>query len=214
MKEFYEAAWDDLPPDALPWNWKWRWPLLRRELEPGIRMLDLGCGAGHFAGAASAAGADVVGIDIAERALQRARILAPNAAFRLLEANGTLPLEHNSIDLVWCSEVIEHVADVGLLLLEARRVLKPDGRLLLTTPAHGLLRRVLIAAVRFDQHFDPLGQHLRFFSSSSLRFALCNSAYADVCVTECGGLPLLRSTLVARARRAARQSPDNSPRVP
>ena len=39
--------------------------------------------------------------------------IAPGADLRLLEPDGSLPLEHGSVDLVWCSEVLEHVADGG-----------------------------------------------------------------------------------------------------
>jgi SAM-dependent methyltransferase len=91
-------------------------------------VLDLGCGAGAFTTALARHGCDVVGVDIAERALGRARQAAPGADLRLLEPDGSIPLEHGSVDLVWCSEVLEHVADVAHLLLEARRVLRPGGR--------------------------------------------------------------------------------------
>ena len=80
-------------------------------------------------------------------------------------------------------------------------MLRPGGRLLLTTPAHGALRRVLLAALRFDAHFDPLGQHVRFFTRASLRAALEGSGFSDVQVRAQGGPPLLRETLVARALR-------------
>ena len=66
---------------------------------------------------------------------------------------------------MWCSEVLEHVADTEHLLLEVRRVLKPGGRLLVTVPFHGRVKAALIALLRFDAHFDPLGQHLRFYTA-------------------------------------------------
>ena len=74
-----------------------------------------------------------------------------------------------SVDLVWCSEVLEHVADTEHLLLEARRVLRPGGRLLVTVPFHGRVKAALIGLLRFDAHFDPLGQHLRFYTRSLAR---------------------------------------------
>ncbi len=83
---------------------------------------------------------------------------------QLLAADGGLPLEHGSVDLVWCSEVLEHVPDALGLLQDVRRVLRPHGRLVLTTPCHTFWRRVMLAAFRFDANFDPMGQHLRFFS--------------------------------------------------
>ena len=187
--------------DARPWAWEQRRALLLGEARPGERVLDLGCGAGHFTAALVRHGCTVIGTDIAERALERARETSPGADLRPMSPDGDLPLAHGEVDLVWCSEVIEHVPDVGALLTEVRRVLRPGGRLLLTTPAHGRLRRVLLAALRFDAHFDPFGQHVRFFSARSLRGALERSGFGDVRIRAQGGPPLLRETLVARAVR-------------
>ena len=201
MRAYYEDVWADAPDDPRPWAWDWRRGLLWAETRPGDRALDLGCGAGRFLTVLDAAGAEPIGVDISERALERARRVAPRADIRRLEADGSLPIGHGSIDLVWCSEVIEHVADVGQLLGEVRRVLAPRGRLLVTTPSHGRLRRTVLAATRFDAHFDPLGQHVRFFSSTSLRHALENSGLEVDRLSAAGGPPLLRQTLVARALR-------------
>jgi SAM-dependent methyltransferase len=113
-----------------------------------------------------------------------------------------IPLEDSSVDLVWCSEVLEHVPDTAALLSEARRVLRTGGRLLLTTPSHDLPRRAAIALLRWEPHFDPLGQHVRFYTRRSLRRVLDAFAFEDVAVDAAGGPPLLRETLVARARKA------------
>ena len=175
--------------DPEPWRWAWRRELLLAELRGGDRWLDLGCGAGRFMTLAP----NGIGVDVAEAALERARENVPGGDFRLVRDDGTLPLRHGEVDVVWCSETIEHVDDALGLLEECRRVLAPGGRLLLTTPGHPLARRVAIAAVRFDAHFDPLGQHLRFFTRRSLARAL-----------EAAGLPGSvsgGSTLVARATR-------------
>jgi 2-polyprenyl-3-methyl-5-hydroxy-6-metoxy-1,4-benzoquinol methylase len=202
MRAFYEAVWADAPAASRPWAWQRRHDLLLAEARPGERVLDAGCGSGHFSAALVAHGCTVVGTDIAERALERARETAPGAEFRLLEPDGGLPAGHGEFDLVWCSEVLEHVPDAGALLADIRRVLRPSGRLLLTTPGHGWLKRVLVAAVRFDAHFDPQGQHVRFYTARSLREHLAVTGFADVGVREVGGLPGLRETLVARALRA------------
>jgi 2-polyprenyl-6-hydroxyphenyl methylase/3-demethylubiquinone-9 3-methyltransferase len=201
VRAHYESFWADAPPDPEPWAWERRRALLRAEARPGERVLDLGCGAGRFVAALRDAGADPVGVEIAEAALERARRNAPGADLRLLEADGSLPLEHGSVDLVWCSEVLEHVADTEHLLLEARRVLKPGGRLLLTVPFHGRVKAALIGLLRFDAHFDPTGQHLRFYTASSLARTLERSGYDHVRVEAWGGPPLLRTGLTARARR-------------
>lgn len=201
MRDFYEGVWAGLPDDPEPWAWRRRRALLLSAVEPGERVLDLGCGAGRFVAALRDAGAEPVGVELAEAALERARGVAPGADLRLVEPDGSLPLEHASVDLVWCSEVLEHVADTAHLLLEARRVLRPGGRLLVTVPYHGRVKAAAIALARFDAHFDPLGQHLRFYTRRSLARALHATGFADVRIEPLAGPPLLRSALVARALR-------------
>ena len=107
---------------------------------------------------------------------------------RLLEPDGSIPLGHGEVDLVWCSETLEHIPDVAHALLEVRRVLKPGGRLLATVPYHPP-----IALVRFDREFDPLGQHVRFFTRRSLARTLDAAGFAPIDVTS------RRPLLVARA---------------
>ena len=202
MKTFYEDVWAELPEDPKPWAWERRRALLLAEARPGERVLDLGCGAGRFVAALRDTGADPVGVELADGALERARRNVEGADLRALGADGTLPLEDASVDLVWCSEVLEHVPDTAGLLSEARRVLRTGGRLLLTTPSHDLPRRALIALARFDAHFDPLGQHVRFYSRRSLARVLDTFAFEDVRIEAVGGPPGLREMLVARARKA------------
>jgi len=202
VRAYYEDFWADAPPDPEPWAWERRRALLLGEARPGERVLDLGCGAGRFVAALRDAGSDVVGVEIARAALERARAVAPGADLRLLADDGSIPLEHGSVDLVWCSEVLEHVADGSHLLQEARRVLRPGGRILVTVPFHGRVQAALIALLRFDAHFDPQGQHLRFFTRASLAASLLAAGFEAPSVRAVGRVPLLRESLVARAGRS------------
>jgi len=192
VRGHYEDFWAGAPADPEPWAWERRRALLLAEAQPGERVLDLGCGAGRFVAALRDAGCDPVGVEIAEGALARARANAPGADLRLLEDDGSLPLDHGSVDLVWCSEVLEHVADTAHLLLEVRRVLRPGGRLLVTVPSHGRLKAARISLTRFESHFDPLGQHLRFYTRRSLAATLRHAGFDEVRV---------RRGLTARALR-------------
>jgi SAM-dependent methyltransferase len=196
VKAYYEDVWAELPEDPEPWAWERRRALLLGEARAGERVLDLGCGAGRFVAALREAGADPVGVELADGALERARRNVPGADLRALGPDGAIPLEDGSVDLVWCSEVLEHVPDTAGLLSEARRVLATGGRLLVTTPSHDLPRRALIALARFDAHFDPLGQHVRFYSRRSLARVLDAFAFEHVQVRARRGM------LVARARKA------------
>jgi len=182
VRALYENHWVDAPADPEPWAWERRRALLLSEARSGERVLDLGCGAGRFVKALQEAGADPVGVELAEAALERARAVAPGAELHRLEDDGTIPLGHHTVDLVWCSEVLEHAADAATLLHEARRVLKPGGRLLVTVPYHGRAKDVLISLARFERHFDPLGQHVRFFTRRSLTLALNHAGFDPIAV--------------------------------
>ena len=199
MRAYYEAFWEEQPTDPEPWAWAKRKALLLTEARKGERVLDLGCGAGRFVRALEEHGARPVGVEIADAALQRARANAPGADLRAVDPDGTLPLDDGEIDLVWCSEVLEHIADTAQTLSEIRRVLHTGGRLLLTVPYHGRVRDTAIALARFERHFDPLGQHLRFYTRRSLHDTLAAFAFDDIRITTFGG----RQALVARAVRAS-----------
>ena len=84
----------------------------------------------------------------------------------------SIPLPDGSVDAVVGTYVLCSVRDQGVALAEVRRVLRPGGRLLVTVPYHGRAKAALIALTRFDTHFDPLGQHLRFYTRRSLATAL------------------------------------------
>jgi SAM-dependent methyltransferase len=187
VRAHYESLWADAPQDPEPWAWERRRALLLAATRPGERVLDLG--------------ADPVGVELAEAALERARRNAPGTDLRAVEPDGSLPLEHGSVDLVWCSEVLEHVADTDQALLEMRRVLRPGGRVLITVPFHGRVKAALIALLRFDSHFDPTGDHLRFYTRSSLARTLADAGFEAVQVRPWGGPPVLRTGLTATALR-------------
>ena len=109
-------------------------------LEPARHALDLGCGDGS--GRPRIPAERLTLADVSAVALSRARTRLPDAEAVELEPDAPLPFDDNVFDLVVCTETLEHVRDVQLLLSEARRVLEPRGRLAVTTPAHRRLMRV------------------------------------------------------------------------
>jgi ubiquinone/menaquinone biosynthesis C-methylase UbiE len=198
VKDYYEELWERLPEGLTPPDFQLRRAFLLADARAGDRALDLGCGAGEFTAALTDAGAKAVGADVAEAALRRARARNPELDFHLVPIDGQLPFDDGAFELVWASEVIEHVADTALWLSEVRRVLAPRGRLLVTTPSHGRLRLLLGGVERFS---EPLGDHLHLYTRSSLTAVLAEFGFGDVTARTAGGAPLLRRLLLARAVR-------------
>jgi ubiquinone/menaquinone biosynthesis C-methylase UbiE len=198
MKDYYEELWAELPDELKPPHWELRRRFLEAGLRRGDRALDLGCGDGAFTAAMAAAGADPVGADVADAALARARERHPELDFRLVPIEGPLPFQDASFELVWASEVIEHVADTARWLSEVRRVLRPGGRLLVTTPSHGRLR---LAVQGIERLAPPLGDHLHLYTKGSLRTLLHEFSFDEIRVRAVGGLPAVRRLLLAEGVR-------------
>ncbi len=169
---------------------------LLRHVRAGDRALDLGCGEGVFTAELAKAGTAAVGVEVAETALSRAHSAHPELEFHLTEIEGRLPFEDDAFALVWCSEVLEHVADTERFLAEARRVLRPGGRLLLTTPNHPRASILLHGIERFS---EPFGDHLHLYTRTSLRDALTQTGFEGVEVRTAAGPPGFRRLLLASA---------------
>jgi len=137
-----------------------------RSLPDAQDALDLGCGDGRLTKELKAG--RVVGADVSELALSRARGRLPDMEFVQLVPDEPLPFLDGAFDLVACVETIEHVRDVQLFLSEARRVLRPGGTVAITTPAHGRSTAARALWSGFEEVFDPLSPHLRFFTARSL----------------------------------------------
>jgi 2-polyprenyl-3-methyl-5-hydroxy-6-metoxy-1,4-benzoquinol methylase len=203
-REYQEQLWRQLPRGLVPTDLAMRSAFLRGNLSEGERVLDVGCGEGVFAEELARWGQTVVAIDVAEEPLNRARQLHPELDLRLVDGEGAWELADASFDVVWAGEVIEHVADTATWLSEVRRVLRPGGRLLLSTPNHGPLAMLRLALSRraFAAHFDPRGEHLRFYSRETLRGLLEDFRFQEVEVHAAGGPPGARRLLLARGVRA------------
>ena len=116
----------------------------RAELRPGERVLDAGCGIGGSAiWLAREAGVRVVGINVVPgdvdqgRRYARRRNVADRVTFEVQDMTRT-SFQDGSFDVVWAIESICHVPDKQEFLAEARRLLRPGGRLVV---ADGFRRR-------------------------------------------------------------------------
>jgi 2-polyprenyl-6-hydroxyphenyl methylase/3-demethylubiquinone-9 3-methyltransferase len=98
----------------------------------GRRVLDVGCGGGILADAMARRGADVLGIDLAGKALKVAQLHAieaatPRVAYREIAAEALAADAPESFDVVTCMEMLEHVPDPEAIVAACARLLRPGG---------------------------------------------------------------------------------------
>ncbi|HEY2182189.1 MAG TPA: class I SAM-dependent methyltransferase [Solirubrobacteraceae bacterium] len=224
-RSYHESVWESVPEQARPIDLRLRLAFLLeclRDVRPiagaaaggaagaaagevaRARVLDVGCGAGEITSEIARAGFDVVGIDVAEEPLRRARARDPGLDVRLVAAEGEWPLQDASFDAVWAGETLEHVLDTTAWLSQVRRMLRSGGTLVLSTPAHDRLGLLVLAlsARRFDEHFDPRSDHVRFYTRRTLARLLADFGFEQVEVRGAGGAPAARRTLLASAVRS------------
>jgi SAM-dependent methyltransferase len=121
-KEGYEKSHPD---------WSVHLDCISGAVPAGARVLDIGCAYGYFVEQAIARGYDACGIDISDYAVTR----KPELSKRLVRAGAdSLPHEPASFDLVTAFDLLQHLPDPVSALKEFKRVLKPSGFLLFSTP--------------------------------------------------------------------------------
>jgi 2-polyprenyl-3-methyl-5-hydroxy-6-metoxy-1,4-benzoquinol methylase len=128
----------------------------------GRRLLDVGCGIGHFVHTATAEGWEAEGIEFAEPAVAHCRTRGVNA--RVLDLMSD-ELKPDTYDLVTAAEVIEHVIAPGAFMARMGELLKPGGILYMTTPNFASLERMLLGAEW--SCINP--EHLSYFTPRTLR---------------------------------------------
>jgi SAM-dependent methyltransferase len=152
----------------------------RLDLQPGMTVLDLGCGEGRHAFEAYRRGAAVVAIDWGQHEVETTRQWltaiaeageAPaGARAEVVRGDLTaLPVPDASVDRVIASEVLEHIPDDAAAFAEIARVLKPGGRMVVTVPRYGPER---ICWALSDAYHANEGGHIRIYRADVLRTRL------------------------------------------
>lgn len=101
----------------------------------GARVLDLGCGAGYGTAELAGRARSAIGIDLAPAAVSHSKSAYPLPNISFVPASVTaVPFRAGSFDLITAFEVIEHLDDWRALLSEGRRLLRPNGIFLVSTP--------------------------------------------------------------------------------
>lgn len=130
-------------------RYQWAAPRLRG------RVLDLGCGVGYGGQlllSANSAIKEVIGVDVSPAALEYANRTYAREYLQFVQADACrLPFLEGSFDAVVSFEAIEHVADPEQCFQEVRRVLKPGGTFVVSTP-NKLVTSPLLPCRPFNPH--------------------------------------------------------------
>ena len=169
-----------------------------------LRVLDLGCGNGSLSNYLTEQGYEVIGMEESPSGVEIARRNFPNCQF----IQGSIyspPQEilNNSFDIVISVEVVEHLFYPKELPRLAKKCLKPDGTLIVTTPYNGYLKNLALSLLgKMDKHFTVLwdGGHIKFFSVKTLGKLLKDEGYSDLYFQFAGRAPYLWKSMLCSAK--------------
>ena len=153
----------------------------------GQRVLDVGCGGGILSDSMARKGADVLGIDLATKALRVARLHAleaqtPRIQYREISAEALADEVPASFDTVTCMEMLEHVPDPQSVVSACARLVKPRGWVFFSTINRNPQAFALaIVGAEYLLKMLPRGTHeyAKFIQPSELA-AACRHAGLDV----------------------------------
>ena len=165
-----------------------------------ISVLDLGCGNGSLTSQIARKGYQVTGIEESLSGITYAREHYTNCQFFQGSIYTEPPSQlQQAFDIVVSAEVIEHLYYPRELVKYARKCLKPNGKLILTTPYHGYFKNLFLALMgKTDPHYTALwdGGHIKFFSVNTLSNLIESEGFSNLEFQFAGRLPYLWKSML------------------
>jgi 2-polyprenyl-6-hydroxyphenyl methylase/3-demethylubiquinone-9 3-methyltransferase len=171
-------------------------------------VLDAGCGNGYLAGLIVQEGHEVVGVDASKTGIHVARVACPLARFEYLSLKEDLKERLGVFDMVVSTEVVEHLYDPRRFARNLYGVLDRGGVVILSTPYHGYLKNLAVAAVgAFDRHATALwdGGHIKFWSRSTIQVLLRECGFEPLDFVGVGRAAYLWKSMIIVAQKADRR---------
>ena len=135
------------------------------------KILDLGCGTGDFLKILELKNKKIEGVEISSKAAQIGR--KKGYKITISDLHNLFPYQKNTFNTITAGEIIEHIYDTDFFLKEVRRILKPNGFLILSTPNIATLGRRLMLLFGINPLIETsLSQgsgHIRYFTKKSLQ---------------------------------------------
>jgi methionine biosynthesis protein MetW len=169
----YITKYDSLASEDELYNIPHRKEYLLEQIGRGKRVLDVGCLGGQISRLIMEQNNEVWGVEINPTAAEVAR--KRGIRVKVADVEQGLPFDDSAFDVVHAGEVLEHLYDTKQFFSECRRVLKPGGMLLFTTPnlnsLENRLRVVIGGYLSMTGAYpeDHFGSHVRVFNVSKVR---------------------------------------------
>ncbi len=169
----------------------------------GGEVLDAGCGNGQMAHFLHSQGIVVSGFDADPTGIEIARRNYPAIPFTVGTFNTPPPRQY---PLVVSTEVVEHLYSPHEFAAFCFTTLEPGGHAIVSTPYHGYLKNVAVAAAgKWDHHHNPgwHGGHVKFWSRETLSKLLADAGLNVVEFVGVGRLPFLWKSMILVAQKPA-----------
>jgi 2-polyprenyl-3-methyl-5-hydroxy-6-metoxy-1,4-benzoquinol methylase len=179
-----------------------------RSLPPGSRILDLGCGNGSLIARFADHGFELHGVDASHAGIGHARQQWRSVTFHQADVTAQIPPELSAgyFGAIVCTEVIEHIFEPRKLIANAYLLLKPGGRILISTPYHGYWKNLVLALTgRMDGHFTVLWDfgHIKFWSRKTLTILLKDGGFRNLSFSGVGRLPGFWKSMIIQGKKTA-----------
>ena len=142
------------------------------------RLLDFGCGEGQFLSKISPLCDSCAGVDVSQRVIETARTNHSDLQFEV--GADILPFKDSEFDTITAVDVLEHILDLETVLEEFRRVLRPNGHLLIATSEFTRIKMILISILALHRFFYPTTPHIRYFTRKNLAQLLKSKGFTPV----------------------------------
>lgn len=174
--------------------------LRRRVGNPGgKRLIDIGCGNGSVTALLGSVGFDALGVDPAQDGVRQSKKAHPELQFHIGSVYDDLAVRFGTFDVIVCLEVVEHLYSPHLLPVTMRRLLQPNGIVVLSTPYHGYIKNVAVSiAGKWDFHHDPLLEHghIKFWSKTTLTNLMAANGFQLDEFYRLGRLPVIAKSMM------------------
>lgn len=180
VKQFYELDALREIPESTKRIEELRYKMLISKVSKANRnILEIGCGNGELICMFAEKGYICIALDFSKNRLGKFKDKAEKFGILQLQGDGVnLPLQDSSVDLIICSEVLEHIKNYVKVLKEMYRVLKPHGRIIVSVPYKEELMKIICP--HCGKKLVPYG-HLHSFDKNKLFSSMNHCGFNVVC---------------------------------